>query len=168
MFIELYNRIDGKLHFWQTWDNEQKTKLIIPYGIVGIKGKYDEFDVSPQLYEDIGNKIEQLTQEGYRPIDIDDHAILIVEYNVTDDFGTSEDLEKRHKLQDLLGEILGWTGLGNCDGGSVGAGTMEVCCYVVDFDIAKKVIEEELKNTEFEDYTRIYNESEDSEDEEFK
>ncbi|XVN40876.1 MAG: hypothetical protein RCO49_09150 [Rickettsia endosymbiont of Argas persicus] len=168
MFIELYNRINDKLHFWQVWDNEQKTKLIVSYGIVGIEGKYDEFDVSPQLYEDIGNKIEQLAQEGYKPIDIDDHAILIVEYNVTGDFGTEEDLEKRHKLQDLLGEILGWTGLGKCDGGSVGGGTMEACCYVVDFDIAKKIIKEKLKGTEFEDYTRIYNEIEDSEDEELK
>lgn len=47
-------------------------------------------------------------------------------------------------------------------------GTMEVCCYVVDFDIAKKVIEEELKGTEFGNYTRIYNKSEDSKDEDLK
>ena len=32
---------------------------------------------------------------------------------------------------------------------------MDACCLVVDFDIAKKVIEEELKNTEFSDYTKI-------------
>lgn len=160
MFLTLYNKIDGKLHFWQTWDDKEKSELIVSYGIIGTEGKYDIFDLVPQTYEDIGDKIEQLAKEGYRPIDIDNHAILIVEYNVTGDFGTSEDLEKRHKLQDLLGEILGWTGLGNCDGGSVGAGTMEVCCYVVDFGIAKKVIEAKLKGTEFENFTRIYNESE--------
>ncbi|OIQ72763.1 hypothetical protein GALL_456080 [mine drainage metagenome] len=37
---------------------------------------------------------------------------------------------------------------------------MEVCCYVVDFEIAKKVIEQDLKDTEFANYTRIYDENE--------
>src|SRR5262249_42675093 len=53
---------------------------------------------------------------------------------------------------------LGWTGLGNCDGGSIGSGTMEVCCFVVDFKIARRVIEDDLKNTKFADYSRIYDE----------
>lgn len=55
-----------------------------------------------------------------------------------------------------MDEVLGWTGLGHTDGGSIGTRTMEVRCVVVDFDIAKKVIEEKLKDTEFCDYTRIY------------
>jgi hypothetical protein len=73
--------------------------------------------------------------------------------------GCGEDVEKRHRLQERMDETLGWTGLGHCDGGSIGSGTMEVCCYVVDFEIAKKVIENDLKGTEFEDYTRIYDEN---------
>jgi hypothetical protein len=35
---------------------------------------------------------------------------------------------------------------------------MEVCCYVADFDIAKRVIEADLKGTEYGGYTRIYRE----------
>ncbi len=57
-----------------------------------------------------------------------------------------------------MNETLGWSGLGHCDGGSIGSGTMEVCCFVVDFDIAKSVIEADLKSTEFDDYSRIYDE----------
>ncbi len=72
--------------------------------------------------------------------------------------GTTEDLNKRHKLEERMNERLGWTGLGECDGGSIGSGTMEVCNYVIDFDIAKKVIEDDLKGTIFSDYTRIYDE----------
>ena len=63
-----------------------------------------------------------------------------------------------HELEDRMNETLGWTGLGNCDGGSIGSGTMEVCCFVVDFKTAKRVIEEDLKNTRFADYSRIYDE----------
>ena len=48
-----------------------------------------------------------------------------------------------------MNETLGWTGLGHTDGGSIGSGSMEVGCIVVDFDVAKKVIIEDLKNTEF-------------------
>lgn len=38
--------------------------------------------------------------------------------------------------------------------------TMEVCCYVIDFDTAKQVIEQNLKDTEFSNYTRIFDENE--------
>lgn len=55
-----------------------------------------------------------------------------------------------------MDEVLGWTGLGHTDGGSIGSGTMEVGSMVVDFDIARKVIEESLKGTEFENYSRIF------------
>jgi len=55
-----------------------------------------------------------------------------------------------------MDEVLGWTGLGHTDGGSIGSGTMEVGCIVVDFDIAKKVVEENLKGSEFANYSRIF------------
>jgi hypothetical protein len=73
--------------------------------------------------------------------------------------GNSEDLDKRHRLQERMDETLGWTGLGHCDGGSIGSGTMEVCNFVVDYEIAKRVIEEDLSGTEFANFTRIYDEN---------
>ena len=72
--------------------------------------------------------------------------------------GTAEDLEKRYRLQDRMDKTMGWTRLGSCDGGSIGSGTMEVCDFVVDFELAKTVIENDLRGTEFENYTRIYDE----------
>jgi len=57
-----------------------------------------------------------------------------------------------------MNETLGWTGLGHCDGGSIGSGTMVVCCFVGDFRIAKRIIEEDLRDTTFGDYARILNE----------
>jgi hypothetical protein len=74
---------------------------------------------------------------------------------------TTAQLDKRHRLEDRLDDTLGWTGLGAVDGGSIGSGTMEVCAFVVDFDLAKKVIEADLAGTEFADYTRIYDEQHD-------
>src|SRR5262249_42762181 len=95
--------------------------------------------------------------EGFEPIEIDNHAILLIEYPIKG-MGTTKDLKKRHALEDRMNETLGWTGLGHCDGGSIGSGTMDVCCLVVDFKIAKAVIEKDLRNTKFADYSRIYDE----------
>lgn len=61
-----------------------------------------------------------------------------------------------------MNETLGWTALGVCDGGSIGSGTMEACCFVVDFDTAKRVIVADLEHTGFSDFNRIYNESDDA------
>ena len=104
--------------------------------------------------EEVNKQIEN----GFDEIEDDDLFTLLIEFNV-DDMGTPEDVEKRTRLQKEMDEVLGWTGLGHCDGGSIGSGTMEVCCFVVDFDIAKKVIETKLKHTEFSDYTRIFDEN---------
>ena len=88
---------------------------------------------------------------------MDDHDILLIEYKI-EGMGNSLDLDKRHELEDKMNETLGWTGLGMCDGGSIGSGTMEVCCFVVDFDTAKKIIETDLADTKFSDFTRIFKE----------
>ena len=108
--------------------------------------------------ENILKALAPAIRGGYKQIPIADHYTLLIEYSV-DGFGTPEDLDKRYALQDRMGETLGWTGLGHCDGGSIGSGTMEVCCFVVDFDVATRVIQDDLKGTKFADFTRIYNEN---------
>jgi hypothetical protein len=94
---------------------------------------------------------------GYEPLDEEEVSVVLIEYAV-DGFGTPEDLDKRHALEERMNETLGWTGLGHCDGGSIGSGSMEVCCLVVDAEIAKQTILSDLKDTEFSDYSRIYEE----------
>lgn len=157
--LKLYKDIDGTLHYWETWDKDEKTG-IIHWGVVGDKGRSEE--IKSSLLTSFRKKIQKLVDEkiteGYD--EIEDMYTLLIEYPVVD-MGTPEDIDKRHRLEDKMNEVLGWTGLGHCDGGSIGSGTMEACCFVVDFDKAKKVIEQKLKGTEFENYTRIYDENAD-------
>ncbi|HTI61164.1 hypothetical protein [Mucilaginibacter sp.] len=154
--LKLYKNIDGILHYWETWDKNKKTG-IVHWGIAGQTGESKE--VSSTLLQSFTKKIQKEVSakinERYTEIDIDDHFTLLIEFEV-DGMGSNMDLDKRARLQDKMDSVLGWAGLGHCDGGSIGSGTMEVCCYVVDFDIAKKVITESLNGTEFADYTRIY------------
>jgi hypothetical protein len=156
--LKLYKRVSGVLQYHEAWFADGN--VIEHWGAVGETGQTKEHRLPKKA--DAGEGIEAILRPaldaGFAPAD-DEQAILLIEYPV-DGFGSTEDLEKRYRLQERMDQTLGWAGLGHCDGGSVGSGTMEVCCVVVDFDIAKRVIAADLKGTEFADFSRIYREDE--------
>jgi hypothetical protein len=153
--LKLYKLIDNQLHYWETWDKDEKT-AIVHWGIVGQTGQDKEVKsgLLSNFRKTVQKEIDEKLKECYTEFDEDNYSFLEIEYKI-DGFGTEKDLDKRHRLEEKMDEVLGWTGLGHTDGGSIGSGTMEVGCVVVDFDIAKKVIQEKLKDTEFGDYSRI-------------
>jgi hypothetical protein len=157
--LKLYKFAGGSKSYWETW--EHNGVHTVHWGTLGTRGDSKELRSTffKKATDVIQEEIDQRVAEGFGPIESEDHATLLIEFAV-DGMGSSTDLDKRHRLQERMDETLGWTGLGNCDGGSIGSGTMEVCCYVVDFDVAKSSIEADLKDTEFADYTRIYREDE--------
>jgi hypothetical protein len=159
--VKLYKHVDNEILYWETWNIKGEDKAFVHWGTLGDKGDDIEIKSEPSatFNDQIEKEIDRKLLEGFKKIDIDDHFTLIIEFKV-DGMGVVEDLEKRYRLEDRMDETLGWTGLGKCDGGSMGSGTMEICCYVVDFNVAKRVIEQDLKDTEFADYTRIYDENE--------
>ncbi|OUS51104.1 hypothetical protein BM607_015245 [Shewanella sp. SACH] len=154
--LKLYKFTDTKKEYWETWDNDDGSHTV-HWGELGTTGQSKEVKRSllKKPEKIIQKEVDEMVSNGFRPID--DEFTLLIEYAV-DGMGSKEDVEKRHRLQDKMNETLGWAGLGHCDGGSIGSGTMEVCNYVVDFEVAKSVIENDLKGTEFENYTRIYDE----------
>lgn len=158
--MKLYKRDGDKILFWETWDIDDKSGAI-NQGTVGEVGQYRviESGLSKGFRKVIQKEVDVFFDNGYQEVDIDDHYTLLIEYLV-DGMGTPEDVEKQTRLEDRMNEFLGWNGLGHCDGGSIGSGTMEVCCYVIDFKTAKHAIAEDLAGTEFENYTRIYDENE--------
>lgn len=157
--LKLYRFADEKKEYWETWESENRSHTV-HWGELGTRGesKTVKSTLFAKAEKSIQKEIEHLVELGFRPIDIDDHFTLLIEYTV-DGMGTKEDVEKRHRLESRMNETLGWTGLGACDGGSIGSGSMEVCTFVVDFDLAKTVIEKELAGTEFANYTRIFDEN---------
>lgn len=154
--LKLYKQKDNQLWYWETWDKDEKT-AIVHWGIVGEQGENKEVKggLFSNFRKNVQKEIDQKLKEGYTEFDEDKISFLEIEYSI-EGFGTEQDLAKRHRLEQKMDGILGWTGLGHSDGGSIGSGTMEVGCMVVDFDIAKKVIEKSLKGTEFENYSRIF------------
>jgi hypothetical protein len=154
--LKLYKITDSKKEYWETWDNDDGTHTV-HWGELGTTGQFKEvkgsFLKKPEKI--IQKEVDEMVSNGFSPID--DEYTLLIEYAV-EGMGSKDDVEKRHRLEDRMNETLGWAGLGHCDGGSIGSGTMEVCNFVVDVEVAKRVIENDLKGTEFENYTRIYDE----------
>lgn len=159
--VKLYKRLpDGRLAYHEAWEHDGT--ITEHWGIVGDRGETKKHKLKRD--QDANQAIEHILiparEDGFEEIDIDDHNVLLIEYAV-EGMGTPADLTKRHELEGRMNDLLGWTGLGHCDGGSIGSGTMEVCCFVVGFDVAKSVIERDLRGTRFADYTRIFDEGAD-------
>jgi len=154
---KLYKRIKGVLHYREAWAGDGV--LTEHWGVVGERGEEKETKLPKGARGNAAakNALRPAREDGFKPIDEEEHAAVLIEYKIKGS-GSAKDLEKRHALEDRMSETLGWTGLGHCDGGSIGFGTMEVCCIVVDPDIAKKVIAADLAKTEFSDYARVFEE----------
>ena len=156
--LKLYKRIGGVLHYHEAW--VAGSKIVEHWGIVGERGQTAEhkFPKKAAPKTSVSEVLGKAVAQGYVPVGEIGESALLIEYAV-DGFGSPADLKKRHALEERMNETLGWTGLGICDGGSIGSGTMEVCCFVADFEVAKRVIEADLARTKFADYIRIYDEN---------
>lgn len=136
--LKLYKKEEAGLVYWETWDKDNRTG-VIHWGIVGEEGESKE--IKSGIFSDFRTNIQKLItmkmDEGFREFPDESLATLVIEYKV-EGFGTTDDLTKRERLEARLNEFLGWRGLGHSDGGSIGSGSMEVACLVVDFGVAKK------------------------------
>ena len=156
--LKLYRFSDTKKEYWETW-KEGKGEHLVHWGELGTRGESRTAKTkgTVKAKDLVEAEAEAMQAQGFAEIDEDDRFRLIVEYAI-DGMGSKGNVDIRHKLKERLDNTLGWTGLGHCDGGSIGSGTMEVCCFVVDFEAARKVIAEDLAGTKFGNYTRIYDE----------
>jgi hypothetical protein len=152
---KLYKIIESKLHYHEAWSTP--TAVHEHWGIAGHRGKHrlHELHAGEDPDEAVLAVLRPFIDDGFASIDPDDHISLVIEYTI-DPANNNAWLHKRHELEDRMNEVLGWTGLGRCLGGSGGAGTMEVTCSVVDFEIARIVIHGDLVGSNFSDYTRIH------------
>jgi hypothetical protein len=145
--VKLYKReAGGRLAYHEAWHTD--SGITEHWGTVGERGQIREHPTGKTLDQ----VLAEAKREGFSKAEAE--HVVVIEYKVKG-MGTRDDLDKRHALEARMDETLGWTGLGHCDGGSMGSGMMEVTVVVVDVDLAKRTIEADLKGTRFQDYTRI-------------
>jgi len=152
--VKLYKKSGKETHYWETWEKDKKT-AIVHRGVVGTYGENKEinYTIFSNFRKQIQIEIDKVIAEGFNAIDLSDHVILAIEFRIAKKTKSIDVAEKLQKLEERMNALLGWTGLGHCGGVENGS---QVICYVVDEKIAKKVIQENLENTVWGDYKRIY------------
>lgn len=151
MMFKLYRRRDEAMEYFEAWPVDG---LVIEHrGVCGTTGE----KISHPARDDAAQKRILMTlaqaarRDGFRAIPASRLATLIVSRAVRGQ-GSVADLDERHALEKFLDGRTGWLGLGHCDGGSIGGGSMESFCFVVDYEIARAALAPELKANGFEGF----------------
>lgn len=139
------HKIDGnEHHYWEAWTVNQD--VVFHWGIVGETGERrivsttSEGEASKMLHRESA----AISANGFRLVEREDLVALAVNYALTS-WGSAEDLETRHYVEDLCNQALGWTGNGYCDGGDIGSRVMNIWCWVLDALAAVKTLSSELR-----------------------
>lgn len=153
--LKIYKSINDILNYWEAWDNGDETATI-HFGRVGQVGQ--TLEIKSELFvgceELIQRKADKKIADGYAEFDEANLSALEIEYKI-DAIESERDITKKELLEEQLDQALGWLGLGHVDDGTIGNGSLKIICSVVDFEIAKTMIEQDLKDTPFCDYSGI-------------
>lgn len=158
--LKLYKKRRSKFYYWETWDIDERSGTI-HWGIAGEVG--EDKEVSADSKEEyrvlIEKEVERLTADGYQiKLDSEMGKVALSYEAEGEGEGSKKDNEKIQALEDRLNECLGWTGLGHVHDAHIMEGKLFVFCFVVDVEVALRVIEEDLKETAFKDYIELVGE----------
>jgi hypothetical protein len=147
--------------YWEAWHDAGK--VTSHWGSLGERGETRHIRVKSGVdpYSVIESEAKQARAQGYR--EIMQLQRLEIQYPI-EGMGDADDLNRRHRIEHLVDEHLGWTGLGHCGGGEIGNGTMSVFCRVVDADKALHIITKELQKNHLLQEAKIILRSEEGDD----
>jgi predicted DNA-binding WGR domain protein len=145
--LKLYDQSKPTLNYWEAW--EDGYDVVIHWGEIGSEGttRRETIPRSQTAENVITAAAEEPRRNGFAEIPIEQHAEIVVHRRL-DAWGSTADLELRHDIEDLLNEQLGWLGLGHCDGGDIGSGSINIYSYVVDPGIGARAVVAALKESE--------------------
>ena len=145
--LKLYKKEGDTLRYWEAW--VQEATLTVHQGVVGEMGEQRDTPVPADEDPDmvIAQAAEPLVDAGYDEPDPDAMAPLVIQYPLQGK-GSGQDFQKRHSVEEVLTDALGWTGNGEVEGGETQPGRMNVFCRVMDADIAVRTLLEVLDDEE--------------------
>jgi len=157
VMIKMLKEQNNQLNYWEVWYDEDSKEYNIHFGLLGdignhqIEAKKKGINVPKYMDQLAKGKLE----EGYMYLEDDLLQELMIQYKTEENKIVEEELEKRHFVESLMNECLGWTGNGHCDGGDYGSGTMNIFCYVINSKIAIETIINELTKNDLLDNCTI-------------
>lgn len=145
--------------YHEVWVELKPRRIIEHWGMVGTRGDTDAHRIKflRSLEKQIDDLLDPARALGFAELDTADYTTLVVEYQVSDAWH-GDDVLKIREAEDALTEVLGWTGLGHCDGETITETTIDFTCQVLDVALATARIKEQMSGTEFANYSRIYQE----------
>jgi hypothetical protein len=131
MMLKLYKKDQEKTFYWEAWDEDDE--IVVHFGELGQTGETNsvpllEFE-PPEAA--IQREAAVAREAGFYEIEHEELFELIVRYPVKHEGGV-EDLEVAYRLEEILNDTLGWTGLGYCDMHELSSDYIDVYNYVVD------------------------------------
>jgi hypothetical protein len=147
-----YRRSGGVIDYHEAWPADGA--VIEHWGVCGERGETREHPApaAADQRKVLGELKAKAAALGFKAVPISRHAQLVVGRPIAG-MGTPQALEERHALEAFLDEQTGWLGLGHCDGGSIGSGSMEAFCFVVDAPIARAALTRVLAASPFSGFT---------------
>ncbi len=148
---KFYRRDGSKLRYREAWADG--SDVVTHIGICGERGELsshpaNSLQAQRKLMAAFG---DAAAADGFKQMP-EERLIGLLVRKALAKAPTEADLRRRHELEDFLNETTGWLGLGHCDGGSIGAGSIEAFCLVVDYEIAAAAISRELAASGFSDF----------------
>ena len=152
----LYKRDETVLRYHARWP--EHGLLLECWGVVGELGELRERQMPDGASTEraIAEARQSLHARGFATVDMNAYVRLLVEHEVGRTCN-AEDADERITLEYRIGALLDQTGLGGTSGGEMWPTSYEVFCFVVDFEIAKRVISADLLSTKY-THARIYEE----------
>lgn len=140
--IKLYKTIQGAVHYCEAW--EQGGEVILHRGLVGDQGETSikRIPASRSPAQAIEDALSAARAEGFSEFSGQRQLVLQCPASAG---GTDADVEKRHEIELLLNESLGWTGNGRCTGGDVVSTTINLYAEVVDTEAALQSLVPQLE-----------------------
>ena len=156
--VKLYRKGDSTIEYAECWEDDGNA--VEHTGKVGEKGNVREHPIAS--WDDYRGFLTEFEKrysfQGYSRWPEDEENWMVVQFPINPiDMNTEpirvapEDEELRDKVEGLLKEALGWTGLGDVDGWEVGrciqvpdAYVLNVYCVVVDHVIGVRVVSDAL------------------------
>ena len=146
--LKLYRVTEQGIEYWEAWATDKE--ITVHWGKLGEEGNNREISIKPGINpnDTIKSEAKPIRAGGFKPLKRSQLRSIVIQYKI-EGHGSTAALDKRVVVEELMNERLGWTGLGHCDGGDIGSGTINIFCYVADAKIAESVIVRELKERGF-------------------
>ena len=138
-----YLQTHAHIQYWESWN--EGTEAFIRSGKVGEISEIRKFTMKdPRQASEMMKEIERVQNSGFTPREMEQMIQVVIHYRL-ERWGSTLDHDRRVKIEDLMNDCLIASGLGFCDGGDIGSGTINIFCEVVDAEVAERIIVDKLR-----------------------